>query len=75
MSEQIIQLKIGPRVGEWILRDHGDGMRSLKPLAQDNAVAVKESRIIGHGVDGRVLRRITAQDVKEKKLPQLSDAF
>ena len=74
MSEQIIQLKIGPRVSEWILGDHGEGLRSLRPK-EVTPITVKESRVIGHGVDGRVLRRYSAQDVKEKNLPQLSDAF
>jgi len=64
MSEQIIQLKIGPRVSEWILGNHGEGVRTLRPK-EETPIAVKERRVIGHGVDGKVLRRYSAQDVKE----------
>jgi len=72
MSEQIILLKIGPRVTEWVLGNHGEGVRSLRPKEVTTPIAVKESRVIGHGVDGKVLRRYSAQDVKENNLPQLN---
>jgi len=47
MSEQIIQLKIGPKVTEWILTNHGEGVRSLRPkeIATVTAQAEEKARV------------------------------
>jgi hypothetical protein len=57
MSEQIIQLTIGMRGSEWILRDHRDGVRSLMPVSEETKPRSSGEGIIIGYADGRVLRR------------------
>jgi hypothetical protein len=58
MSEQIIRLTMGLRSSDWILRDHRDGVRSLRPLTEETTpLNSSEGIVIGYGADGGIRRR------------------